>query len=193
MDKGYEKEQFTTISFKCSTVKKFRDFSKKMGASNSMTLLNMLEFFQHNGISPKESIGPQIQTLESLIKKRINGVIAIMKDIEKNHHKPTTAILQTLFEETSNIEKQEEVYDFDSPSLISENEELTYYRNTYFSTKEKYNTLKYDVEGIIKKTKYIKSNFGAGHFRLDITKEEFENLKQNLKNVHHHNSAETRR
>ncbi|MDG1729910.1 MAG: BfmA/BtgA family mobilization protein [Algibacter sp.] len=99
MDKGYEKEQFTTISFKCSTAKKFRSFTKKMGASNSMTLLLMIEFFESNGISPKESIGPQMQTLESLIKKRINGVIAIMKDIEKNQTKPTVAMMQSLFQE----------------------------------------------------------------------------------------------
>ena len=99
MDKGHEKEAFTTISFKCSTAKKFRAFSKKMGASNSMTLLLMIEFFESNGISPKESIGPQIQTLECLIKKRINGVIAIMKDIEKNQTKPTVAMMQSLFQE----------------------------------------------------------------------------------------------
>lgn len=99
MDNGYEKEQFTTISFKCSTAKKFRVFSKKMGMSNSMTLLLMLDFFENNGVSPNESLGPQIQTLENLIKKRINGVIAIMKDIEKNQTKPTVAMLQALFEQ----------------------------------------------------------------------------------------------
>ena len=40
-----------------------------------------------------------MQTLESEIKKRINAVIAIIKDIEKNHDKPTTAMLQSLFME----------------------------------------------------------------------------------------------
>jgi len=99
MDRGHEKEAFTTISFKCATAKKFRALSKKMGASNSMTLLLMIEFFESNGISPKESLGPQMQTLESLIKKRINGVIAIMKDIEKNQTKPTVAMMQSLFKE----------------------------------------------------------------------------------------------
>ena len=64
-----------------------------------MTLLLMIEFFESNGISPKESIGPQMQTLESLIKKRINGVIAILKDIEKNQTKPTVAMMQSLFKE----------------------------------------------------------------------------------------------
>jgi len=99
MDKGYEQEHFTTISFKSSVAKKFRSFSKKMGASNSMTLLMMLDFFETNNLSPNESIGPSVRTLENLIKKRISAVIAILRDIEKNQTRPTTAMLQSLFEE----------------------------------------------------------------------------------------------
>lgn len=59
----------------------------------------MIEFFEDNGISPTESMGPKMQTLEALIKKRINGVIAILKDIEKGQTKPTVAMLQSLFRE----------------------------------------------------------------------------------------------
>ncbi|MFB9105536.1 BfmA/BtgA family mobilization protein, partial [Algibacter miyuki] len=44
--------------------------------------------------------------LESKIKKRINAVIAIIKDIEKNHDKPTTAMLQSLFMEFEPKEKK---------------------------------------------------------------------------------------
>ena len=50
-------------------------------------------------------MGPHMQTLEKLFKKRINGVIAIMKDIEKNQTKPTVAMLQSLFEEAEPIKK----------------------------------------------------------------------------------------
>ena len=100
MDKGYEKERFETLKIKASVAIKFRRFCKSMSKSQSMTLLMMLEFFEANGISPDESIGPKMQTLEALIKKRINGVIAIMKDIEKNQTKPTVAMMQSLFEET---------------------------------------------------------------------------------------------
>ena len=64
-----------------------------------MILLLMLEFFEDNGISPTETIGPKMQTLEHVIKKRINGVIAILKDIEKNQTKPTVAMMETLFKE----------------------------------------------------------------------------------------------
>lgn len=97
MDKGYEKERFESVSIKTSVAKKFNGFCKKMSLSKSMTLLAMLEFFEDNGISPNETLGPNMQTLESEIKKRINAVIAIIKDIEKNHDKPTTAMLESLF------------------------------------------------------------------------------------------------
>lgn len=99
MDKGYEKERFESVSIKVSVAKKFRKFSRKISKSQSMTLLLMLEFFDENGISPAESMGPKMQTLENLIKKRMNGVIAILKDIEKNQTKPTVAMMQSLFEE----------------------------------------------------------------------------------------------
>jgi hypothetical protein len=51
-----------------------------------------------------------METLEhrisSLIKKRMNGMIAIMKDIEKNQTKPTTAMLQSLFEQAEPPKKK---------------------------------------------------------------------------------------
>jgi len=99
MDKGYEKERFEGLKIKASAAKKFRRYCKKLSKSQSMTLLLMVEFFEDNGISPEERMGPHMQTLENLIKKRINGVIAIMKDIEKNQTKPTVAMIQSLFEE----------------------------------------------------------------------------------------------
>jgi hypothetical protein len=99
MDKGYEKERFEKLGIKASVAVRFRKFSKKMGKSQSMTLLLMIDFFEVNGISPNETLGPNMQTLENKIKKRINAVIAIIKDIEKHHDKPTTAMLQSLFME----------------------------------------------------------------------------------------------
>ncbi|QYA26634.1 hypothetical protein G3I01_14365 [Gramella sp. MT6] len=99
MDKGYEYERFKSISLKASVAKKFNSYCKKLSMSKSMTLLLMLEFFEDNGISPTESMGPKMQTLENLIKKRINGVIAILKDIEKGQTKPTVAMMQSLFQE----------------------------------------------------------------------------------------------
>ena len=99
MDEEYKKEQFETLKIKSSVAKKFRRFSRAMSKSQSISLLLMLEFFEDNGISPTESMGPKMQTLENLIKKRISGVIAILKDIEKGQTKPTVAMMQSLFQE----------------------------------------------------------------------------------------------
>lgn len=104
MDKGYEKEGFETLKIKRSVAIQFRKFSKMLSKSQSMTLLLILEFFNKNGISPTETLGPRMETLEArisvLIKKRMNGMIAIMKDIEKSQTKPTVAMMQALFEGT---------------------------------------------------------------------------------------------
>ncbi len=99
MDQEYKNEKFETLKIKSSIAKKFRRFSRSISKSQSMALLSMIEFFEMNGISPNEVIGPKMKTLESLIKKRINGVIAILKDIEKSQTKPTVAMMQSLFEE----------------------------------------------------------------------------------------------
>lgn len=103
MDKGFENGEFETLKIKKSVANEFRKFSKMLSKSQSMTLLLMMNFFNENGISPVESIGPNMKTLEKrlslLIKKRMNGMIAIMKDIEKNQTKPTVAMMQSLFEQ----------------------------------------------------------------------------------------------
>lgn len=99
MDSRYKKEKFETFKIKAPVAKKFRSYCKELSESQSMTLLLMIEFFERNSISPYEIMGPHVQTLESLIKKRINAVIAIMKDIEKHQTKPTTAMLAALLEQ----------------------------------------------------------------------------------------------
>jgi hypothetical protein len=110
MDKGYEKERFESLSIKTSVAKKFNRFCKNMSLSKSMTLLVMLDFFEENGISPSEAIGPRMETLESrlamLIKKRMNGMIAILKDIEKSQTRPTAAMLYSLFEQAEPTKKK---------------------------------------------------------------------------------------
>ncbi|MFS4467494.1 BfmA/BtgA family mobilization protein [Maribacter sp. 2210JD10-5] len=98
MDEDLRKEKFETFKIKASVAKKFRRYCRAISRSQSMTLLLMIEFFEHNRISPMESMGPNMETLKSLIKKRNNAVIAIMKSIEKDQTKPAIAILQSLLE-----------------------------------------------------------------------------------------------
>jgi hypothetical protein len=130
MDKGYEKEPFEKLGIKTSVALRFREFSKKISKSQSMTLLLMLDFFEENGISPAESMGPRMETLETrislLIKKRMNGMIAIMKDIEKTQTKPTVAMLQALFQATEPPKKK----------LILEKKEVRFREKKYLNNNE---------------------------------------------------------
>ena len=145
MDKRYEKERFESISIKTSVAKKFRRYCRSISKSQSLSLLVMIEFFETNGISPKESLGPHIQTLASLIKKRNNAVIAIMKDIEKTQTKPTNAMMNLLFKEAAEDEEEEQVLleevlsDGMAEEQFTEHTELEYYRNQYFDAKSKFN------------------------------------------------------
>ncbi len=58
----------------------------------------MLDFFHYNEISPKEIYGPTERTMEQSSTKRINVLIAILRNNKKTQTKPTVEMLTTLFE-----------------------------------------------------------------------------------------------
>lgn len=181
-------DTFSTIRFKIKVANRFRKFSIQIAHTHSEALESMLNFFDWNDLSPNDNLGVKNERTNN----RINAVIAILKNIEKHQTKPTAAMLKTLFEETTNIEKEEELFEFETPNLITENEELSYYRKAYYDNQESYNSLKHDIEAVLKEAKYVKGSFGKGYFRLDITPEKFEQIKQRLKYVHHYNTTENR-
>jgi hypothetical protein len=89
---------FITIRFKKQTAKRFQEFSKAHFKSHTEAMATMLDFFFYNEISPKEKLGPTGRTIEANLKKRINAVIAIMRDMEKTQTKPTVAMIESLFQ-----------------------------------------------------------------------------------------------
>ena len=91
-------ESFIGIRFKKETAKRFQEFSRTHFKSHTEALETMLDFFFYNEISPKEKLGPTGRTIEASLKKRINAVIAIMRDMEKSQTKPTVAMLESLFQ-----------------------------------------------------------------------------------------------
>lgn len=191
MDKGYEHERFESLSIKTTVAKKFRKYSREQAKSQSMTLMDMLEFFELNAVSPDQRLGETIASINSQLKKRFNAIIAIIKNIEKNQTKPTTAMLQRLFEEAAHEEEEE--YDFGAPVLITENEELEFYRKGYEHHRQQCTTLYQLITQIIEKTSLVKKNFGGDYYRLEFSREDFENLTQQIENVYHHHSAENRK
>ena len=82
----------------------------------------MLDFFFYNEISPKEKLGPTGRTIEASIKKRINAVIAIMRDMEKTQTKPTVAMIESLFQ-TEEPEKKPLILE---KKLVEEKKEVRF-------------------------------------------------------------------
>ena len=62
----------------------------------------MLHFFERNDLSPDDDLGIN----NNRTNKRINAVIAILKNIEKTQTKPTVAMLQSLFEQAEPPKKK---------------------------------------------------------------------------------------
>ncbi|MEM1257582.1 MAG: BfmA/BtgA family mobilization protein [Bacteroidota bacterium] len=91
-------DSFITIRFKRKTAKRFQEFSKMHFKTHTEAMETILDFFFYNEISPKENLGSTGRTIEAKLLKRINAVIAIIRDVEKTQTKPTVAMLQSLFE-----------------------------------------------------------------------------------------------
>ncbi|WP_299780505.1 BfmA/BtgA family mobilization protein [uncultured Formosa sp.] len=191
MDKGYEKEGFDGLRIKTSVAKKFRRFCKHYGKSQSLSLLDMILFFETNEISPSERFGETITSLKFQIKKRFNALIAIIKSIEKQQTEPTAFLIKRLFEVSAQQENEDQM-EFKPQELITENEELEYYQKQYKDSQKHYQNLKSDTQLMLKKLKYVRNNFGVGYYRLNLNKKDIERIKYNINHVHNNNRAETR-
>lgn len=98
MDSEYQNERFVTLRLKVSVVKDFRRFCRKEGASQSVTLLRMLEYFKHNHIRPGDQVPDHFKKVERNLLQRLNTVIGIIKDIEKTQTKLAFGMMAALFE-----------------------------------------------------------------------------------------------
>lgn len=182
---------FSAISIKSNIAARFRKFSKKVGRSHSETLQSMLDFFEWHEISPNDSLGPNMISLENRLKKRINALVAIIKNIEKHQTKPTNAMLQLLFQEnTQDYESSEDTFEFEQQQPITENEELEHYRNRYHEVQKQFRSLLFEMQKILDRTRFIKGSFGGGYLKLDMTRTEFEKIKLAIQDVHHHNKTD---
>lgn len=181
------KTRFARINFRRDTVDRFRNFSKIYGKTHSEVLEGMLDFFEKYRLSPFQDFGTTMHGMETNIKKRINGMIAILKEIEKSQTRPTKAMLQLLFEQTAPKEKQpelllEETTDvededtmFGSPGAIRLREDRNSLEGDLEKTREQFEEL------FLKKIKIVKPAFGKEKLHLEMTVAEYRKLKAQLK------------
>ena len=207
--KPFKKYKFSAINFKKDVADQFRIFSKKLGASHSDSLKAMLRFFDIHQLSPYESLGNNMDTLERRLKKRMNAMIAIIKDIEKRQTKPTQAMLQLLFEQVASPDEntpdiqERELFNPSSskkiPELKVEKEapsrkvpEVSSWEIAYHSEQEKSKMLYELYTAISSNVRYIKPGLGRNYFRLEMTPKQWEKIQQKIEYVYHHHTTEAR-
>ncbi len=184
MKEKTRKDQYESVSLQSTVVVKFRQYSRSMSKTQSETLLMMLEFFEDNGVSPNESLGPKIQTLEYLIKKRVNGLVSIIKNIEKTQTKPILAMMQLLFEEVP-LPKQElwlERKPEASKDAIAEDPKLQAIklRMENLELKKEVSSHKDRIKIMLENTVIVRNNFGKAYYRLNLSEEQLESIKKSI-------------
>ncbi|MFN3136339.1 MAG: BfmA/BtgA family mobilization protein [Allomuricauda sp.] len=195
MDKGYEKEAFAGLRIKVSVTQKFRAFAKRQGKSQSMTLLAMVEFFDHNGISPDERMHETVASLKYLIKRRFNAMVAIMRSIEKEQTLPTVSMIQALFEQELDPESGDEWegdFTFFEQQLTEKlqptepelhDTEITVPKIVHERLQEQLDELKADFGHVLDQVTVAKNPFGKEYLKLDLKPGAIEKYRTKLQNL----------
>ena len=180
-------DDFQAVRLKKRTLSRFKHFSKKVSNSYSETMENVIDFFEWHGSLPSDRFEKSIVQEIAKNRKRTDATIAILKSIEKEQTKPTTAMLLSLFEENLKQEKKE-------PALIEKKfahkslknnpiEDTTIPKIRYDRLTEKMNSIKRDFSDVLDKVQTVKSSFGKSYLKLELTEAELIKLKRTLKNL----------
>lgn len=176
-------DDFNTIRLKRKTIVKFKEYSKKVSPNYSETLDYMIAFFEDNDLSPYDTLKDSMTSVSNRLNKRMDAVATILKNMEKIQLIPTRELLKSLFDEVEEEEKQPllvEKMTLEEPKLITENEELTYYREAYYKQQAELNKFKYEFKETLENFKLIKNPFGVNQYILKLTLDQYKELNNNF-------------
>ncbi|MFY0713703.1 hypothetical protein J1D01_08510 [Seonamhaeicola sp. NFXS20] len=182
--KKFSTYDFSGINVKKDVAKRFRAFSKDVSKSHSETLETMLNFFKWNHLNPNDNL--EVKADDT--KKRINALIAIVRNIEQQQTLPTKAMLDTLFKEIAQVEQggvEEEVFEFGTPETLTQDAELKHYQNRYEAMQRQLSDYKNTMETLLNRLQHVRNTFGKDYHKLDMDKKELEDFKTNLYSVIH--------
>ncbi|MBZ9629782.1 hypothetical protein LB465_03240 [Salegentibacter sp. LM13S] len=179
MDKNYQKEAFEGLKIKASVARKFRKFCKSISRSQSASLDLMLNFFERNKLSPFQDLGPNMKSLEHVLKKRIDSSIAIVRDIETTQTKPTQAMLAALFENLPDNAKKK------LPPSFEKALQNTLAHTPIILDVPEIRQEERDLKFLLDQIEQVKPAFGKPYLKIELPLSEIESLKQKY-HVHHH-------
>lgn len=172
-------DDFNTIRLRRKTLEEFKEYSIKTSSNYSETLEYMIAFFRDTGLSPYDTMTHPILVPAIAINRRLDYIIALLRNIEQTQLIPTRKMLESLFE---GVEKKESIYIEETEeeietSRLETDKLLSKYSNEIYYTNEELKALKRKFGNLLRKVVYINKTFGKGYYHLDISKEEFEELK----------------
>lgn len=177
-------DNFLTMRFRRATAQRFKNFSKKVSGSHSESIDLIIDFFEWHSFLPTEKFEKGIGQEILKNRKRMDAVVAIIRDIEKNQTKPTTAMLELLFEHSpqkrigpapkaigqQRVDPQREAFIKKIEAAIVMERE-----NTNLKIELKKNRA--DLVGLLDKVHLVKSNFGRSKLELQMDPKDFETFK----------------
>ncbi len=176
--------QYACINVRLKIAKRFRAYSKRTASTHAETLTAMMDFFEWHGYTPYQRFGQDIIEGQKKNRKRIEAVIAIIKDIEKNHDKPTTAMLQSLFQGV--VEKEEpmrkEKLFKDKTRPEKKQIQTTVSKIVHERTQLKLEELRKGFGYVLDRVELVSNRFGNDYFKLKLSQQEFLRIKRELEN-----------
>src|SRR5690606_11787285 len=133
-------------------------------------------------------VDESIAGMKSLMKRRFNALIAIIRDIEKSQTKPTTAMLQSLFEQAdghgmeNGAKELIEIKTLGVDPVGAVKDGTTVPRVRYERLENRMASLRADFSFVLEQVKPVKSSLGRDHFHLDRTKGEIDTYRRNIQN-----------
>lgn len=173
-------DDFNTIRLKKKTIEKFKEYSKKVSPNYSETLDYMIAFFEDNYLSPYDTLNGPMWSFNKIINKRMDAVVAILRNMEKTQLIPAREMLELLFVEENEAEEPlfvERTMEEIEASKSKEVKLMDYYREQYDTTSKELFETKEKLQSVLDGLVYVKNTFGTNYYRLDISKKEKEKLK----------------
>lgn len=174
-----KRPQISTIRVTGPVAERFRLYSRAVASSHSHAMEKLLDQFSNMNPSCEKEQGRHQETLEKHLLKRINSVIAIIRNIERTQSKPIMAMLQLLFEEKQTekkeilLERKQILSESPSPGTIGACSDPS-------SLHRELAERNHHLEMILNKVRMVRSPQGKIQFQINISREEFEEIRSVL-------------
>ena len=178
---------YSNITVKKETATCFRNYSKNFNKSHSEVLDGMVQYFKENDLDPfgeaTEIVVDNIKKLEVKMMKKIDRLIAIIKNMEKTSIRPTYEMMLILYEayvkdgrkpRREPVQIQEERMYFLEPRNTVPKVEHERILQDFESYKKRCN-------GMLQNVEKVEPMMGKPYLRLNMDIGEFEKLKYNLR------------